>query len=112
MDILAFLLQHERPDLLVIVEEPTRHIRVLWGIKKLSYSYANRTALDVRIVAFSRDVVAGNTPPTIFINKEWWGKEDRPVQKETKANTEVSKLQPRDTIIPKAAPGADTIRLT
>ena len=72
MNILASLPRQERPDLLVIVEEPTRHIRVLWGIKKPPFSYANRTALDGHIVAFSRDIVAGNTPHTIAIGNEWW----------------------------------------
>ena len=69
IDILTSLPQHKRPALLVIVEEPTRHIRVLWGIEKLPYSYANKTALDGRTVSFSRDVVAGNTPPTISVNE-------------------------------------------
>ena len=32
MNILASFPQHKRPALLIIVEEPTRHIRVLWGI--------------------------------------------------------------------------------
>ena len=54
MNILSSLPQHEIPSLLVIVEKPTRHIRVLWGIEKLPFSYENRTALDGRIVAFSR----------------------------------------------------------
>ena len=66
------------PALLVIVEELTRHIRVLWGIEKLTFSYANRTALDGHIIAFSRDIVAGNTPPTIAIDDEWWNLEDHP----------------------------------
>ena len=94
IDIPASLLQHKRPSLLVIVEEPTRHIRVLWGIEKLPYSYANKTTLDGRIVDFSRDIVAGNTPPTISVNEEWWEKEDLPVPTETVANAEVAKLQP------------------
>ena len=72
IEILASLLQHERPALLIIVEDPTRHIRVLWGIEKLPYSYAKKIALDGHILAFSRDIVAGNTPPTIAVNKEWW----------------------------------------
>ena len=67
--ILASFPQHKSPALLIIVEEPTRHTRVLWGIEKLSFSYANRTVLDGRIVAFSRDIVAGNTPTTIAIDE-------------------------------------------
>ena len=67
IDILTSLPHHERPALLVIVDEPMLHIRVLWGIEKLPYSYAKKTALDSRIVAFSRDIVSGNTPPTIAV---------------------------------------------
>ena len=111
MDILASLPQPERPALLIIIEEPTRHIRVLWGIKKLPYSYANKIALDGRVVAFSRDIVAGNTPPTIAVDKKWWDKDDLPVPTETVADHEVAKLQPRDTSIPEASPGAATISL-
>ena len=92
MNILASLPQQERPALLIIVKEPTRHIRVLWGIEKLPFSYANRTALDGRIFAFSRDIVSGNTPPTIATDKEWWNNKDRCVPTEQKANSEVSKL--------------------
>ena len=95
----------------IIVEEPTRHIRVLWRIEKLPYSYANKTALDGCIVAFSRDIVAGNTPPTITVNEEWWETEELQVPTETVANSEVAKLQPRDTSIPKASNGAATINL-
>ena len=67
MKILASLPHQDRPALLVIVEEPTRHIRFLWGIEKPPFLYANKTALDGHIVAFSCDIVAGNTPPTITI---------------------------------------------
>ena len=69
MNILVSLPQQERPALLTIVEEPTGHIRVLWGIEKLPFSYAKGTALDGCIVTFSRDIVAGDTPPTIAIDE-------------------------------------------
>ena len=72
MNTLASLPRQERPSLLVIVEEPTLHIRVLWSIKKLPFSYANRTALDGHIIAFSRDIVAGDISPTIEIDNDWW----------------------------------------
>ena len=111
MNILASLPQQERPSLLIIIEGTMHHMRVLWGIEKLPFSYANRNALDGRIVAFSRDIVAGNTPPTISIYEEWWDQEDRPVPTEPKADAKVSKLQPEDTSIPEAAPGAETTRL-
>ena len=69
MDILASLPHPERAALPIIIEEPTRHIRVIRGIENPPYSYANKTALDGRAVAFSRDIVAGNTPPTIAVDE-------------------------------------------
>ena len=45
MDILASLPHPEIPALLIIVEQPTQHIRVLWGIEKPPYSYAKKTDL-------------------------------------------------------------------
>ena len=56
------------------------------GDLKLPFSDANRTALDGRIVTFSRDIVAGNTPSTISIDEEWWEQEERPVPTEPKAD--------------------------
>ena len=65
---------------------------MLWGIDKLPYYYANKTALDGCVVTFSRDVVAGNTPPTIAVDEEWWDKYELPVITETVADHEVDKL--------------------
>ena len=65
----------------------------------------------VYIVAFYRNIVAGNMPPTIAIDKEWWDQEDCPVSTEQKVDSEISKLQPGDTRIPGAATGAETTRL-
>ena len=112
MDILASLPQPKRPTLLIIVEQLTRHIRVLWGIEKIPYSYANKTALDGHVVTFSRDVVAGNAPPTIAVDEEWWDKDELPVPTEKVAYHEVSMLRPQDTSITKASPGASTISLS
>ena len=108
MNILASLPRQERPSLLVIVKEPTRNIRFLRGIEKPPFSYANRTALDGHIVAFSRDIVAGNTPPTIAINNEWWNLEDHPVPSQLTAASEINKIRPEDTDIPQAVTGTET----
>ena len=112
MDILPSLPQPGIRAILIVVEQTTRHIIVLWGIEKLPYSYANKTALDGRVVVFSRDVVAGNTPPTIAINEEWWDKDELPVPTETAADHKVAKLRPQETSIPKVSPGASTISLS
>ena len=92
MNTLASLSRQERPALLVIVEDPMHRIRVLWGIKKLPFSYANTTALNGHIIAFSCDIVAGNTPPTIAIDDEWWNLEDHPVTSQLTAASEINKI--------------------
>ena len=96
----ASLPQQERPALLIIVEDPTRHIIVLWDIKKLPFSYTNRTALDGHIVAFSRDIVAGDTPPTIAIDDDWWDLEDRPIPSQLMAASKINKLDQRTPASP------------
>ena len=100
MNILAYLLRQERPALLVIVKEPTRHIRVLWGIKKLPFSYSNRTALVGHIIAFSRDIVAGNTLTTIAIDYKWCNLEYHPVPSQLTAASKINKIRPEDTGTP------------
>ena len=111
MSTLASLPRQERPALLIIVTQPKCHIRVLWGIEKLPFSYANRTALGGHIVTFSRDIVAGDTPPTIAISDECWDREDRPVPSQQMAATEVSKLSPEYHSIPEEAAGAERVSI-
>ena len=101
MNILASLPQYKMPALLIIVKEPTRHIRVLWGIEKLPFSYANRTALDCRIIAFSRNIFAGNTPPTIAIDEEWWEQEDLPVPTEKRQTPRSPRFNRGTQVFPK-----------
>ena len=97
---LAPLPQQKRPDLLIILEEPTRHIRFLWGIEKLPFSYANRTALNGHIVDFFCDIIAGDTPPTISIRDEWRDLKERPVPSQHTVESKVTKLRPEDHSIP------------
>ena len=70
MNTLTSLLLQEMPSLLIIIGGLTLHLRVLWGIEK-NFSYANNTALDDHNVAFSRDIVAGDTSPIITISPNW-----------------------------------------
>ena len=107
MSTLSSLPRQEQPALLIIVKQPTRHIRVLWGIEKLPFSYANRTTLDCHIVTFSRDIVTGDTQPTIAIRDEWWDRKDRPLPSQHTAATKVSNLRPEDHSIPEEATGAE-----
>ena len=111
MNILESLPQQERPALLIIVEEPTRHIILLRGIEKFPLSYANRTALDGHIVAFSREIVAGDTPPTVAIDDDWWNLKDHPVPSQLTAASEINKIRPEDPRIPLAVTGAETARI-
>ena len=104
---MASLPQQERPSLLIIVEKPTRHIIVLWGIEIPPFSYANRTAHDGHIVTFYRDIVEGETPPTIAISDEWWDLGDRTVPSQHTASTKVINIRLEYHIIPKATEGAE-----
>ena len=67
---------------------------------------------DARMSIRSGVIVAGNKPPTIAVDKEWWDKDELPVPTETVADHKVAKLQPQDTSIPEASPGASTISLS
>ena len=58
----------EHPDLPIIMDVHPLHLKLLWVINKLPFSYANKTVLDGHIVAFSYDAVTGPTPLTITIN--------------------------------------------
>ena len=111
MNTLEFLTRQERPALLIIVTQATHHIRVLWGIEKLPFSYANMTGLDGHIVAFSRDIVAGEKPPTIAISDDWWDREDQPVTSQQTAATKVSKLRPEDHSIPEEVTGTERLNI-
>ena len=86
MNILASLPRQERPALLDIVKDPSRHTRVLWGIKKNPFSYA----------------VAGDTPPRIAIDNERWNLEDHHVPSQLTAASDINKIQPEDICIPQA----------
>ena len=88
-----------------------RHIIVLWGIKKLPFSYANRTALNGHIVAFSRDIVAGDTPPTISISPNWRELKDFPVPSPHMAAYEATKLKPDNHSISKAVVVSEKARI-
>ena len=72
------------------------------GNRKPPFSYANKTALDGHIVAFSREIVAGYTPPTIVISPNWWDLEDLPIPSPHTAASKVTKLRPDEHSIPEA----------
>ena len=65
---------------------------VLLVIEKLPCSYANRTALNSHIIAFSGDIIAGVTPPTIAIGNDGWTLEDCPVPSQLTAASKTNKI--------------------
>ena len=70
------------------------------------------TELNGHILTFFRDIVAGDTPPTIEISDEWWDLEDRPVPSQQTEASEVIKIRPEHHIIPEAATEADRACIT
>ena len=88
----------EWPDILLIVDGRPHHLRVLWGVGKPSFSYANRTGLDWNFVSLSCDVVSGANKSTVIIYTDWWDLKDHPVVSQNTVDTEVKKsrhLKPR-----------------
>ena len=81
------------------------------GNRKTPLLLNNKTALDGHIVAFSCDIVARDTPPTIAISDNWWGLEDLPVPSPHTAASEVAKLRPDEKSIPEAAAVAEQARI-
>ena len=59
------------------------------------------------IVAFYRDIAAGETPPTITISNDWCDLEDRPLPSQHTAASEVTNLRPEDHSTPEAAEVAE-----
>ena len=99
MTTLTYQPTKERTYLLIILNVPPHHLQVLWIIEKYPLSYAKKTVLDGQIVAFSRDVVSGATPPTVTINPNWWDIEDHPDVLPGTAATGVAKLVPTEVSI-------------
>ena len=62
----------------------------------------NKTALNGHIVAFSRNIVAGDPPSTIAISDNWWDLEDLPLPSPHTAASEVTKLIPDKYSTPEA----------
>ena len=107
MKTLAPLPRQERPALLIISKGLTRHIQVLWVIKKLLFSCTAKTALNGHIVAFSYDIVAGDTTTTITIIDDWWDLDELTVPAPHTADSEVTNLIPEDHSIPEATTVAE-----
>ena len=59
--------------------------------------------LDGHIVAFFRDIVSGNTSPTITVIYDWWDLKDLPVLSQHTAASKVTMLRPEEHSITKAA---------
>ena len=57
----------ERPPLMVCLEAPEPHIRVLWGAQFVTQSFAKLTPEDGKVLAFMRDISLGLHPDTVVV---------------------------------------------
>ena len=57
----------ERPPLVVCLEAPEPHIRVIWGAHFVTLSFAQFTPEDRKVLNFSRDIHLGLLPDTVVV---------------------------------------------
>ena len=69
---LATLTLAERPHLVVCIEIPDPHIRVLWGVECVIPSFTRPTPEDGKTLAFAMGILQGQLPTTIEVNPEWF----------------------------------------
>ena len=70
LDMIVTLLLGERPPLLVCLDSPEPHIRVLWGTQFFTPSFARPTPEDGKVLAFARDIWLGQLPGTVVMLPE------------------------------------------
>ena len=63
------------------------------------------------MVAFYRYIVAGDIPPTISINLDWWDLKYHPLPSPHTSAIDVAKLQPADHSIPETSAVAEQARI-
>ena len=68
---LATLPLGERPQLVVCLEDPEPHIRVLWVAQFVTLSFAQPTPEDGKVLAFARDIRLGLLPAKVVVKSEW-----------------------------------------
>ena len=71
LEILATLPLGERPLLVLCLEAPEPHIRVLWGTQFVTPSFVHPTLYDRKVLAFARDIHLGLLPATVVLKLEW-----------------------------------------
>ena len=68
---LANLPLGQRPPLVVCLNAPELHIRVIWGTQFVTLSFAQPTPEDEKVLAFARDIRLGMLPATVVVHPEW-----------------------------------------
>ena len=71
LEILATLPLGDKPPLVVCLEAPEPHIRVLWGAQFVTPSFAQPTPEDRKVLAFDRDICLVLLPETVVAKMEW-----------------------------------------
>ena len=70
LNIFATLPLGERPPLVVYLDNPEPHIRVLWSAQFGTPSFAQPKPEDGKVLAFARDIRLGLLPATVVVNPE------------------------------------------
>ena len=57
----------ERTALVFHIQQPKRHVVVIWRIKRILRSFSNPSCWDRNIANFARDIVGRTLPPTFLV---------------------------------------------
>ena len=101
----------EHPPLVVCIEIPAPHIRMLWVQKFVAPLFAQPTPEDGNILAFLRDIHGGQIPASIEILAHWLKTQD--ITDTTAQELQAALLvAPQGNLLPTATPISNTFPRT
>ena len=101
----------ERPLLVVCLEAPEPHIRVIWGAQFVTPSIAQPKTEDGNILAFDRDIRLVLLPATVAVKPEWITPGDVNVPQAADMGDLMSHLDPGHPRLPLETPIPERVSL-
>ena len=102
----------ERPPILVCLEAPELHIRVLWGTQLVTPSFTKPTPEDSKVLAFTQDIRLGQLPARVVVLLEWLTSSKVSVQRTSDTEAELAHLSPGHPMLAADNPQPDRFSVT
>ena len=99
----------ERPPLVVCLENPEPHIRVLWVAQFVTLYFAQPTPEDGKVLSFVRDIRLGLLPDTVAVEPEWLTPADVAVPPAADIEALLVRLAPKYPHLPPDTPRTERI---